>query len=133
MSRSGYSDDLEPWDLIRWRGAVASAIKGKRGQAFLKEMAAALDEMPEKRLIDGALEFDGDYCALGVLGKKRGLDMEGVDPEEADVVAELFGIAPALAKEVVFMNDDDFCWTKETPEQRWLYMRRWVGEQIQEA
>ena len=31
MSRSGYEDGLEMWDLIRWRGAVASAIRGKRG------------------------------------------------------------------------------------------------------
>jgi hypothetical protein len=37
MSRSGYSDDLENWSLIRWRGAVASAIRGRRGQAFLRE------------------------------------------------------------------------------------------------
>lgn len=25
MSRSGYSDDVENWQLIRWRGQVASA------------------------------------------------------------------------------------------------------------
>ena len=45
MSRSGYSDDLEPWDLIRWRGAVNSAIKGKRGRALLQKMADALDAL----------------------------------------------------------------------------------------
>lgn len=45
--------------MIRWRGAVASAIRGKRGQAFLREMLAALDAMPEKRLIAGSLVFDG--------------------------------------------------------------------------
>lgn len=33
MSRSGYSEDLDMWDLIRWRGAVKSALRGKRGQA----------------------------------------------------------------------------------------------------
>jgi hypothetical protein len=46
MSRSGYSDDHSEWDLIRWRGAVASAIRGKRGQAFLRELLVALDAMP---------------------------------------------------------------------------------------
>ena len=39
MSRSGYSDDLDNWDLIRWRGQVSSAIRGKRGQGFLRELA----------------------------------------------------------------------------------------------
>ena len=60
MSRSGYVDDMcDEWALIRYRGAVKSAIRGKRGQAFLREMLAALDAMPEKRLISGALVFDG--------------------------------------------------------------------------
>jgi hypothetical protein len=29
MSRSGYSDDLDPRDLAMWRGQVASIIRGK--------------------------------------------------------------------------------------------------------
>jgi hypothetical protein len=45
MSRSGYSDDLDPLALGRWRGRVASAMRGKRGQAFLREMLAAMDAM----------------------------------------------------------------------------------------
>lgn len=37
MSRSGYTDDCDDqWALIRWRGAVNSAIKGKRGQQALR-------------------------------------------------------------------------------------------------
>lgn len=60
MSRSGYVDDMgDQWAMIRYRGAVSSAIRGRRGQAFLREMLAALDAMPEKRLISGALVFDG--------------------------------------------------------------------------
>src|SRR6185295_11408998 len=81
LSRSGYSDDGERWDLIRYRGAVASAIRGARGQTFLKEILAALDAMPEKKLIANELEEDGQVCALGALGKARGLDMAGIDPE----------------------------------------------------
>jgi hypothetical protein len=41
MSRSGYSDDCDGWALIRWRGAVNSAIKGRRGQQALREIVAA--------------------------------------------------------------------------------------------
>lgn len=63
MSRSGYSEDWdgENWTFIRWRGAVKSALRGKRGQAFLREALAALDAMPEKRLITHdliAFEYD---------------------------------------------------------------------------
>ena len=38
MSRSGYCDELEQSELAMWRGQVASAIRGKRGQAFLVEL-----------------------------------------------------------------------------------------------
>ena len=134
MSRSGYSDDCDGWDLIRWRGAVNAATKGKRGQALLREMLVALDAMPDKRLISDELERDGEYCALGVVGKARGLVMEGVDPEDRRKVASMFDIAPALAAEIVYMNDDEDWWepTRTTPEQRWGRMRAWVASQIKE-
>jgi hypothetical protein len=128
MSRSGYSDDCDGWKLIMWRGAVASAIRGKRGQAFFREMLAALDALPEKKLITDELEADGAYCALGVVGEKRGVEMENLDPYDRYGVASAFDIAPALAAEIMFMNDDGF-WAK-TPEQRFEKMRQWVAEQI---
>ena len=56
MSRSGYSDDCE--NLGLWRGAVEKSIKGKRGQAFLKEMLVALDSLPEKKLIENDYHLD---------------------------------------------------------------------------
>lgn len=57
MSRSGYHDDFEdPLELGRWRAQVRSATRGKRGQALLKEALAALDAMPEKRLVPYELE-----------------------------------------------------------------------------
>lgn len=107
MSRSGYSDDCDGWDLIRWRGAVNSAIKGKRGQAFLRELAAALDAMPDKRLIADELQTaEGDYCTIGVLGAARGIDMSKLDPDDRETVAAAFNIAPALAAEIVYENDE---------------------------
>ena len=76
MSRSGYSvdGDLDHWQLIRWRGAVNSAMNGKRGQAFLRELLDALDALPEPKLIDHDLvRYDGStdtnlFCALGAVG-----------------------------------------------------------------
>jgi hypothetical protein len=131
VSRSGYSDDVENWDLIRWRGAVASAIRGKRGQAFLREMAAVLDAMPVKRLVDGELQADGEVCALGAVGVARGLPVSDINPDDREAVAEVFGIAPALAAEIESENDGDFSYRRHsTPEQRWQYMRDWVAENI---
>jgi hypothetical protein len=132
MSRSGYSDDCEnDWALICWRGAVKSAIRGRRGQAFLKEMLAALDAMPEKKLVKEELELSGEVCAVGAVGKARGVDMSKIDPEDRRAVASVFGISPALAAEIVYENDEGYYrYGTEPPEHRWLRMRAWVTSQI---
>jgi hypothetical protein len=131
MSRSGYSDDDNNWLMIIWRGAVASAIRGRRGQAFLKEMLAAMDALPEQKLIAHELEAHGAVCALGAVGKARGLDMSKIDPKERDVVAGAFGIAPALAAEVAYMNDEGIgYWVNEMPETRFARMREWIKDNI---
>ena len=133
MGRSGYSDDCDGWALIRWRGAVKSAIRGRRGQAFLRELAAAMDAMPEKILIAGDLkDEDGCLCTLGVVGQARGCDLAAVDVEDCEAVARMLAIPEALAAEVMFENDEDFAygWRAETPEKRWSRMREWVRSQI---
>ena len=132
MSRSGYNDDCENWSLICWRGAVNSAIKGGRGQAFLNELIASLDSLPEKKLIADDLEANGAVCAIGAVGKSRGIDMTKIDPHEPDQVARAFGIAPAMAQEIAYMNDE---WGpyKQTPEDRFTRMRTWAKNQIWDA
>lgn len=131
MSRSDYQDDPDNWALIRWRGAVESAKRGKRGQALLREMAAALDAMEVKVLIKRKLAADGNYCALGVVGAARGLDMAQIDTEDRDEVASAFDIADALACEVMYENDHGGP-PSESPEWRWRRMRRWVAENLAE-
>lgn len=130
MSRSMYSDDGhdDMWGHICWRGAVESARRGKRGQQFLREMLAALDAMPEKKLITGELELNGQVCAIGSVGLARGIDMSKIYPEDYDAVARTFGIAPALVREIEYMNDDE--WYSDTPEQRFVRMRKWVESLI---
>ena len=134
MSRSGYSEDYgcdNHWEMIMWRGAVASAIRGKRGQAFLKEMLAALDGIESRRLIAHELVHEGDACAMGAVGLARGVDMSRLDPENIEGVAGTFGISDALAKEIAFENDQDFSYgTEETPEARYARMRKWVESHI---
>lgn len=128
MSRSGYDGDNENhWEHILWRGAVASAIRGRRGQAFLKEMLAALDALPEKMLVDGELDADGAVCAIGSVGRARGIDMSNIDPADPPQVAAAFGISKALACEIAFENDEaGGYWRSETPEARFLRVRAWV-------
>lgn len=130
MSRSGYTDDCWGWDLIRWRGAVAAAIRGKRGQAFILEMWRAMNDLPEHKLIANSLvEKDGTVCAMGAVGRARGLDLSKVDPENGDHVAEVFGIPPALAKEIAFLNDEELG-PKETPEVRFERMKKWAENNL---
>lgn len=142
MGRAGYTDDFDnEWANIRWRGQVASATRGKRGQKLLTDLLVALDAMPEKRLVTGELETeDGDVCGLGALGRARGLDMARLDPEEPDQVAAAFDIAAPLAREIVYVNDEYFEYeyvgnvqVDITPEKRWTKMREWVVAQIRPA
>lgn len=181
MSRSGYSDDgwddeSAQWASIRYAGALKSAIRGKRGQTFLKELLAALDAMPVKRLIrehlvidgdqdsytgdhygggtypqlivgadeliarDGTVAAMGDVCALGALGKVRGLDMGDLDPEDADGVADAFGINEKIIRDIVYHNDECFDYEYVggarrviTPEERWHKMRNWIASLISDA
>ena len=112
---------------------MSSATKGKRGQVFFKALLDSLDGMGVKRLITGELEVSGEFCALGVLGFSSGVDMAVIDPYEPQEVSEAFDIAGALAQEVMFMNDEYYYFVDfETPEQRWVRMRKWVSEQIVE-
>jgi hypothetical protein len=130
MSRSGYDgDDCENvgmWGM--WRGQVASAIRGKRGQAFLRELVEALDALPSKRLIQNALQDAGDVCAIGSVGVKRGVNMEPLDVHDAETLSGVFGIAHQLVREIEFINDDERRY--ETPEERWARVRVWAQSNL---
>lgn len=130
MSRSGYDEDADydQWAFIRWRGVVASSIRGKRGQAFLRELVDALDAMPEKRLIAHDLQIGGEVCAIGSVGARRGIDMTNLDPQDPDTIASVFGIATPLVQEIEWMNDEAFY--RATPERRWVEMRAWVAKNL---
>lgn len=140
MSRSGYYDDGDNWGLICWRGAVASAMRGKRGQSFLVELLSTLDAMPEKRLLVVTVNKPEGCCTLGSISAARGIETadldsqidSGDDWEVAEKLASRLDIAPAMAKEIVYMNDEG-AWGSETPEQRWIRMRQWVVESIKET
>jgi hypothetical protein len=166
MSRSGYTDDNDdPLALGRWRQAVKRATEGKRGQALLRELLEALDAMEDKRLYPGSFATaDGEFCTLGVLGAKRGTKMDDLGSAEDDCdpaeVGQRFGIAPALAAEIMYMNDeyivDEWQWIEVEfcgpvrpyypeyeehkrsvrvhndahPQERWQSMRAWAAAHL---
>jgi hypothetical protein len=135
VSRSGYSDGLEHWDLIRWRGAVKAALRGKRGQAFLRELIETLDAMPEKKLAYGRLfppgpiDPDCTLCAMGEVAKRRGLNLRSVDIDEPEEVGDALGIARAMAAEIAYMNDEASI-IPETEERRWQRMHNWAKNNL---
>jgi hypothetical protein len=123
--------------LIRWRGAVASAIRGKRGQRLLRDLIAALDAMPVKELIKHELIAEGQVCALGALGVARGLSMDKIDAYDREQVGRAFDIAEALAAEILYENDDGRTWVyeaadqhRETPAETWERMRAWAAQHL---
>jgi hypothetical protein len=148
MSRSGYGDcDCDEANANLYRANTDRAFAGKRGQAFLKEMLAAMDAMPEKRLIAYGFEVTedldyranenvGDVCALGTVSKSRGIKMPDVDPEDTDyaigeIASKRLGIAECMAREIMYMNDEFHNHRKtETPEERFVRMRKWIEKQI---
>ena len=132
MSRSGYNNDNieDPWRWIMWRGAVASAIRGARGQAFLRELIDTLDAMPKKTLVVGELQADGEFCALGVVGQARGIDLTTLDTENWRQISDTFDIARPLAREIMFENDEGSCWRDAQGTDRWAHMRRWAESKL---
>ena len=144
-NRSNYEytecDDLD--SLLahgRWRGAVKSAMRGKRGQAFLKELLQALDELPEPVLIKDEIEINGQYCMMGAVARKRGMDTSKLHSEDHEGMSDAFGIARAMVQEIMFINDEDFWYPKpKTPEdelkiakRRYQDARKWVARHIKE-
>lgn len=137
MSRSGYNDDYDENLVNLYRGTVSRAIGGKRGQAFLKEMLSAMDAMADQRLIANELDESTTgsghgVCAIGSVGKARGIDMTGVDPEDSYKVSGMFNIADCMAREIVYMNDEAWDVRRETPEQRFARMRKWIISNIRD-
>jgi len=126
-NRANYSDDCE--HLAMWRGAVRQAVTGKRGHAFLKDLLVALDDLPRKALIPCALENGGDYCAIGSVCRVRGLKTDR-DVSDYDAIASDLKIAPALVREVEYVNDESYA---TSPEDRFRIVRSWVLEQIKEG
>jgi len=137
MSRSGFSEECDgSYGINPWPAIIARAVQGRPGTKFLRELLAALHAMPVKELVAEALvEPSGAACALGSVALARRLDVSALDPEDYEAVAKAFCITPTLAREIAFINDDDFrnFSRSETPAERWTRVRGWVVKQLELA
>lgn len=143
MSRIEYNEDGDWLQWGRWSAAAKKAIGGKRGQALLRELEAALLALPNKRLIAGDFTENGEVCALGALAVKRKTD-SGTDRlrachevgeefaniyDDSQAVAEHLSMTHTLAWEVMEKNDNNRFYSS-TPGQRYEGVLAWVREQI---
>ena len=139
MSRAEYNhDDSREYPAALWRGAVASSIRGLRGQALLRDLLAALDAMPVKELVANELEANGSFCTLGAVCHAKGIDTKDIDTEDYDhwrILSKRLNIARPLVREIEYENDEGD-WERayngraESSAHRWERMRAWVVEQI---
>ena len=133
--------DTEHVAIGLWQSMYQRSLKGKRGQRNLRDFIAALDAMPEKRLISDAQvekEYDEDkdeyvvvgVCAVACFAAARGKDPAYFgDEDDSDIysTAELgrsAGLSWTMAWEMTNANDEEF--GSLSPEERWQAMRDWA-------
>lgn len=143
MSRFDSGDDYDenyPNQFALWERSQTNALKGKKGQAFLAEVEAALLALPERKLTDTFAE-GGQVCALGAVALKRRVeqgepleqaleDLERLGYDSASDTAwfamQEFRIPQALAWAIAYENDEGagVSWP-QSPRHRWERMWRW--------
>lgn len=161
MSRDweDYGDDRAiPYEF--WDRATTLALRGKRGQAHLRELIGVLDAMPHKALADGVLcrrpdqdeypinAFGIDWChvpyegaprcALGEWAHARGIPDAELQRASWDITlntsaefgADRLGLRITLAGAIAEANDREWY---GTDEQRWQAVRRWAYQQLSPA
>jgi hypothetical protein len=135
--RIGWTDEEDkPGQFAIWHANVNRSVAGKRGQAMLRELHAALLALPEKRLVHEAIAADGEVCAIGAwlvakreqAGEDRATvlaEYEAVsDDDYTDAVAEEAGAPKLVAWRLVELNDIEL--DTVTPEQRYARVLAWV-------
>lgn len=145
-----YGDDgTIPYGL--WENAVRRALRGKRGQAALRELEAALLALPEKRLIAGRVSDGASVCTLGALALSRetakgvpvanaleDLRQRYPEDDDADDLAaylgrDVLGLRVTLAWALIDENDESLPEELVTPEERYAAMLAWVRRQLGEV
>ena len=151
MSRhwEGENDsDLWMLDYGRWTRNMKVAPGSKNGQRYLRELKAALEAMPLRRLLRGELAgyAPGNeelVCALGAFAMYKGTSFNDLDAYQgADgsiELAQAHGMTQTLAY-MVGIENDRTRWDvaarslrPESPEQTWQRMYDWTCSLIKSS
>lgn len=140
MSRFWEGESDNPLDWGRYEAAKRSTLRGRRGQAFLRKLIAALDALPKPELSEGALadRATGCVCALGAVALAQGDSFDDLAQDDGnwspEDIATWYDISPTLANEVIIENDD---WrdgnSAEIRQSRWRHVRAWAVRHLQDA
>ena len=128
--RLNYSDNEEyPGQFALWQANCQRSLRGRRGQASLRALKAALLALPEKRLIAHEIQDDtGAVCAVGALAKQQQRNLVTSDPDETVKLGEQCGLPHLVAWKVV--EENDITLDAVTAEQRYDQMLRWIEEHL---
>lgn len=118
MSRSSYSDDCDGWELNLYRGNVWRSMRGKAGQARLRELRDSLLALPVKELqaetFAAGTKEAPKVCALGAWAVQRTGDPSAAaalvrDPDyDAETAQDLgkHGWPRLVVLETIYVNDE---------------------------
>lgn len=120
MGRTSWTefDGEDSREHALFQGRLSRSLRGKAGQAALRELEAALVAMPEPELYSGVFaQPSGEVCALGALAvaKKVAAGVSraealavcaDVDPDLSEEVGEDLGFPRLVAQAVVWENDE---------------------------
>ena len=134
--RVSYSDEEDYQGQFElWQANCRRSRRGRKGQATLRELEAALHAMPVKELhADVLVEPTGEACAIGAMLLQRkvneGMTREDaaaelgkLDPENTENHGiELGGMPKLVAWSVAVENDEHHCTIVNDPSS--LYGRR---------
>lgn len=133
MSRFWEGESDDPLDWGRYEAAKRATLRGKRSQAFLRELVAALDALPQPELSEGALgdRRTGCVCVLGAIALAQGDSFDDLAKDNGnwspDDAAKWYSISPTLANEIISANDD---WRDgnavDVRRSRWRHVRAWA-------
>lgn len=147
MSRFyGWDDDGEEFagQFALQMANEERSLKGKRGQASLRALEAALLALPEKRLISGRIiDQAGGVCAMGALAKHLGKELPkpSTDDDYEDYfthtnrIGQACGVPEPVAMKIAWMNDEILglgfgLGSDYTDEQRYEHMLAWVRKSL---
>lgn len=149
MSRSSYSDDFGdeyPGQLELYRANVKRSMRGRAGQARLRELRDALLALPVKELHDGIFvagtREQPQVCALGAWALHQAggdpfaagamLGRAGADADDLDTAKALssYSWPELVVRDTIWQNDRDSYFRPETPAERYTRVLAWVEAHI---